>query len=572
MYIGRCHCSYVLTPMTDNNTQQTTDDNVNRRRLMQIMGGGAAGGLIPLAGCSGDGNGGSPSEGGDGQDGGGQDTGEQTETATPEIQEGGTIVWGHSEVIQKLDPHVTTTASSARILNNLFNSMVGLTSDLEITTDTDIIQPGLAKDWTVSDDLKTYEFTLRDGVKFHDGSTLTSADVKYSYNRIVEVDGTWSSTFEATSSIETPDEKTVVINNDYGYQPFLRQLAHLNVAILPEGIGDQMKTNPVGTGPFQFESRQQGTETVLSAFDDYWAEGPYVDGIEERTFTDPEARFSGVKTGDIDIINDIPLDQINDITSNESDNLRTHTWTPLSWIALNFNNVEPPFDDKKFRKAIDFAIDKEQLAEGALFGNGRTTASPSFPNSPFRNNELSPREQDFDKAQSLIEESQYSADEFTIPLNVTTNFPFQADAGTIMQQQLSQIGVDMEVKKQSLGNWLDALFVNQNFQMGLASFFTFWEPSFMYRNYWGTGGAFNYRGYESERYMETLREAERAPDRETAIQKYKECQRIIYEDCPDVMIWFRDGTLASKNSFHGIDGLVQPNNSNLHFATAWLDE
>jgi peptide/nickel transport system substrate-binding protein len=533
--------------------------------------------MAALAGCtggdggSGDGGDGGSGDGGDGGSGDGGDGG-SGDGGDMEIQEGGTIVWGHSEVVQKLDPHITTTASSARILNNLFNSLMGLTSELEITTKTDVIQPGLAKDFSVSEDLRTYEFTLRDGVKFHDGSTLTSEDVKYSFNRIVEVDGTWSSTFQATNSIETPDDKTVVVNNDYAYQPFLRQLAHLNVAILPQGIGDQMKTNPVGTGPFQFESRQQGTKTVLKAFDDFWGVGPYVDGMEERTFTDPEARFSGVKTGDLDIINDIPLDQINSTVQNDSDNLRTHTWTPLSWIALNFNNVEPPFDDMKFRKAIDFAVDKEELVEGALFGNGRTTASPSFPNSPFRNEELSPREQDFDRARSLIEESQYSADEFTIPLNVTTNFPFQADAGTIMQQQLSEIGVEMEVKKQSLGNWLDALFVNQNFQMGLASFFTFWEPSFMYRNYWGTDGAFNYRGYESERYMETLEEAERAPDRETAIEKYKECQRIIYEDVPDVMVWFRDGTVASKNSFHGIENLVQPNNSNLYFGKAWLEQ
>jgi peptide/nickel transport system substrate-binding protein len=557
--------------MTDNS--DTTDDttvptDLNRRHFLKAT--GLAGGMATIAGCS---SGGGESPETDSSGSGGNNS--PTATADPgEIQEGGTLVWGHSEVTQNLDIHQTATASTGRFLDSVYQSMVGLTRDLELSTDTDIANRGLASNWEVSDDLLTYTFTLRKGVMFHDGTEVTAEDVKYSYDRIANPDtgAIMQFVFSRTESVEVEDDYTVVINQSDAYQPFLRQLAFSGTSIVPAGSGDQLGETPVGTGPFRFVMRQQGNRAELEAFEDFWAEGPYLDGIEERTITDPDSRLTGIQEGNFDVINDIPLDDINDITGNSNDDIVTQTWSPLSWAFLNLNNTKPPFDDPDFRRAMDFCIDKQGLVDGALFGNGEPTASPSFPNSPFRNNQLAPREQNFDRAAELFEQSAYSVDEFDLTFKVTTNYPWHVDAATIMQQYFQQAGLNVEIQQLQWSDWLSQVFANRDFRLSMVNFFTFWEPAYLYTSLWSSNGSFNFRGYASEEYDQALVDAAQASGREDAIPLYQEAQSIIHEDVPDVMLWFRSGTLAAKDSVNGSGSVLSPNNSELDFGRVWLNQ
>jgi peptide/nickel transport system substrate-binding protein len=528
--------------------------------------------MAAFAGCSGNGDEStdSPTDGGD------DSTAEPTPTADPDdIQKGGTLIWGHSEVTQNLDIHQTATASTGRFLNSVYDALVGLTVDLELSTDPNIRSPGLASDWEVSDDLMTYTFTLREGVTFHDGSELTAEDVKYSYDRITNPDtgAIMQFVFGSTESVEVDGDYTVVINQSERYQPLLRQLAFSGTSIVPAGSGDQLGDQPVGTGPFQFEMRQQGNRAELSAFSDYWGEnGPYLDTVEERTVTDPDSRLTGIQEGDFDIINDIPLDNINDVTSNGNDDINTQSWSPLSWAFLNMNNNEAPFDDPDFRKAVDFCIDKQALVNGALFGNGSPTASPSFPASAFRNSDISPRQQDFDRAAELFEQSQYNVGDFDLTFKVTTNYPWHVDAATILQQFFQQAGLSVEIQQLQWSDWLSQVFVNQDFTLSMVNFFTFWEPAYLYTSLWTSNGSFNFRGYASDEYDQTVADAAQAGTRDEAIPLYQEAQAIIHEDVPDVMLWFRDGTLAAKDHVRGLNTVLSPNNSELGFGQVWLDQ
>ena len=166
------------------NDNQFTPTDIDRRRFLKATGLAGAGGMTAMAGCAGGDDSEEPT---DGTDGGSDEDGEDTTTTDPgEIQEGGTLVWGHSEVTQNLDIHQTATASTGRFLNSVYDPLIGLTRDLELSTDPDIASPGLATDWEISDDLMTYTFTLREGVTFHDSSELTAEDVKYSYDRVAD--------------------------------------------------------------------------------------------------------------------------------------------------------------------------------------------------------------------------------------------------------------------------------------------------------------------------------------------------------------------------------------------------
>lgn len=549
--------------MTGNNT--TEENRIDRRRFVQLTGIGATTASMGMAGCTGSSDGDDTEQTSDGSDtdadsGGSQQAGDKT------------LVWGHSEVTQNLDPHQTATASTGRFLRSIYENLVGLSADLKLTTATDGPSPGLANDWTVSDDQLTYEFSLREGVTFHDGSALTSADVKYTYERMAdpETGAIMGFVMDPIESIETPDDTTVIINLGQVFQPFLRQLAFSGTSIVPEGSGPQLGDKPVGTGPFSFDYRQQGNEAQLQAFDDYWAEGPFIDTVKEVTVTDPDSRLTGMETREYDVINDIPLNRINSVVSDSP--LQTETWAPLSWAFFNMNNNVEPFDDLSMRKAMDFAIDNEELVEGALFGNGKPTATPSFPDSDFRNTDLEPRQQDFDRAQELIAESPYNPSDYDLTFKVTTNYPWHIDAAVILRGYFQELGFNVELQRLQWGDWLQEVFTDQDFRITMVNFFTFWEPDYLYSAVWGSDGSFNTRNYASDEFDGAIEDARVAGSRDEAIEKYQEAQQIIYDDVPDVMLWFRDGTLAADQRVGGLETMLDPDNSQLNFKNVRLDE
>jgi len=542
----------------------TRFDELSRRRLLQVTG---VGGLTTVAGCAGN----------DG-DGSNDETTtsatSQPTTADPSsIEEGGTLVWGHSEVTQKLDPHFTITAASNRMLNNVYQRLVGLNSNLAPTKDADARKPGLAKDWTISEDRKTYTFTLRSDIKFHDGQFFTSADVKYSFDRIIESDNaSASSVFRHVDSVEAPGDQTVVVNLEQVFQPQLRQFATSGTEIVPEGAGsDQLSQNPIGTGAFKFESREQGNQTILTAFEDFWGEpGPYIDTLEMRAVTDPDSRITGVESGDYDFINDVPIVDLGDVM--ENDQFNTQTWSPFNRTFLNFNYNKSPSRDPNFRKAIAYAIDKEELIEGTIFGHGVPSVSPSFPNSPFRNNGLKTRSQDLDKAKELLDNSEYEYGD-TLTFEVTANWPWHANAALLIGQQLNEIGLNTEVNKTQWSNWISEVYTNGNYRLAMANYFGLWEPAVLYRNLYASGGTYNYENISDEEFESMLSEAEQAKSQDEAIQKFKDLQKYLYnEKLVDIVIWLRKGSMTAKPKVKGMQTFLEPDNTSLDFRQAWLKE
>lgn len=522
---------------------------IDRRSILRAGLGVTAG--IGLAGCA--------------------DTGSQN--ADPdEVPEGGTLVWGHNETPQELDVHTSTAESSYRVLASITEPLVGLTTGLEPTNETDARQAGLAADWTISDDGLEYEFQLREGITFHDGSDFTSADVKYTFDRIRNPDtgARHFSILTQISEVETPDDLTVRLILDDPYQPLIRQLTYLQTAIIPEDSAEGFAENPIGTGPFVFENRVQGEEIVLEAYDDYWNEGPYIDTLEHRVLTDPDTRLNTLESGDVNFTNNIPMSQVDRVTS--SDSLKTETWNPVSFTFMPMNNTEPPFDDQSFRQAIDFALDKEELVEGALFGFGEPIETPSFPESPFRNDSLSAREQDFEQARSLIDDSAYDIDEFSLEFKVSPNYPWHIDAATLIEDDLNEVGLNVQIQQLQWGEWLDQVIVQQNYQFAMVNWFRGWEPTYYLRNIWHSEGDFNFLGYSSTEFDDRLDSASQAIDDEEAISGYQEAQTVLHEDLPSLQLWFRNGIMGAQENVIDIESVLNPNKSFVHFNRVKIDQ
>ena len=477
---------------------------------------------------------------------------------------GGTLIWGHSEPTQNLDIHQTGTASTLRVLQNVHDSIVTVDENLAVI-------PSLAESFEISDDGLTYTFRLRSDVKFHDGRPMTAADVKYSFERCQHPD-TGAVNFEVfndVESIETPDDLTVIVRMAQVNAPFLSRLAEIGAGVvMPEGSGDVQGTTPIGCGPFRFVRREFGNEVELVRFDDYWQDPPYLDGVLSREVTEPNVRLTGLRTGEMHLINDIPLDRVEDLKSDPD--FEVLTWFPLSWAFLNFNHDVAPFDDPRVRQALDLMVDKEVLVQGALWGQGVVTASPSFPASPTYNGELTPRLQDFEAAKALLGEAGFGPGDLEFVFKVTTNYPWHVEATQIMQEWFREGGVTVTTQQLTWSDWLSQCWVDRDYQVTMMNFFTLWEPDFLYYSLWHSTGAFNYRNIKDPMLDEMTEAARRIIDRDERVQIYKDIQKRIQDETHDVVLWFRNGTVAAQPSVGGLDQLVHPNGSNLQFRHVWL--
>ena len=477
---------------------------------------------------------------------------------------GGTLIWGHSETTQNLDMHQTGTASSGRVLQNIHSSIVTVDKDLNVI-------PGLAESFEVAPDGLTYTFKLRPNVKFHNGATMTSADVKYSFDRCRDK-ATGAVNFEVfnnVASIDTPDDLTVVIKMTTVNAPFLSRLAENGAGVvMPKDSGPTQGTNPMGAGPFKFVSYEVGTVVKMARHDDYW-EGPsFLDAVEAREITEPTTRLTGLRTGELHMINDIPLDRVGELQADAS--LQVKTWFPLNFDFVNLNHTFEPFQNPKVRVAFDMIIDKEALMQGALWGQGATTASPSFPTSASYNKDLKQRPQDIEGAKKMLADAGYPEGSLKIVFKATTNYPYHIEAAQILVEWFKSAGVDMTIEQLTWADWLSQCWVNKDYQMTMMNFFTLWEPDFLYFSVWNSTGAFNYRAIKDPVIDDLTTKARSVVDDAARADIYKQVQKQIWEQSHDIILWFRNGTIGAQTKVMGLDTIVHPNGSNLNFHKAWL--
>lgn len=477
---------------------------------------------------------------------------------------GGTLIWGHSETTQNLDMHQTGTASTSRVLQSIHNSVVTINEEMEVI-------PQLAESFEVSEDGLTYTFRLREGVLFHDGSTMTAEDVKYSFERLrdPETGAVNFEVFNDVSDIETPDELTVIVRMTRPNAPFLSRLAENGAGVvMPAGSGDIQGTTPTGTGPFRFVRREFGNEVELERFDDYWDGPAFLDRIIAREITEPTVRLTGLNTGELHLINDIPAERIAQVEGDS--NLQVRTWVPLNFDFINFNHNLELFQDHRVRLAFDLMIDKEMLLQGALWGQGEATATPSFPRDPARNPDLSHRPQDIAQARALLQEAGHAPGSLNVVFKVTTNYPYHVESAQIIAEWAREAGVNMTIEQLTWADWLSQVWVDRDFEMTMMNFFTIWESDRLYFSLFHSTGGFNYRGINDPLIDELTEQARGEVDPDARNALYRDIQQHMFDEVLDVVLWYRNGSIGALPSVGGLETLVHPNGSNLNFHKVWL--
>jgi peptide/nickel transport system substrate-binding protein len=276
-----------------------------------------------------------------------------------------------------LDPTGGAAAAIREITyDNIFENLIAITGDGSRV-------PRLAESWTSSADGMVHTFKLRAGVTFHDGTPMTSADVKFSFERGQAPDAKHSQKwiFAPIGSIATPDPLTVVITLKEFVGDFIESLALSDAAIVsPQSIA-KAATEPVGTGPYQFVRWQRGDRVVMKRNESYWGKKPAIANATFRFVTDPQAQVAALLAGDCDAHTNIGAPEAVDQLKRDA-KLRVTIGRTEGETIMAMNATKPPFNDVRVRKAVSMAIDRALVNEGAMSGFGALIGSHFSPNHP----------------------------------------------------------------------------------------------------------------------------------------------------------------------------------------------
>ena len=342
--------------------------------------------------------------------------------------------------LNRLDPMQVTIGDEYIYTNLVFNGLTRMREDL-------VVEPDLAESWTFSDDIKTWTFRLRRGVKFHDGQELVAGDVVAFFQRLLDPGNTAPvrSQYDMIESISAPDATTVVFKLTIPYGGFADILTDRQVKITPRAALAQLATQPIGTGPFKFVSYTAGDRLVLARNADYFEPGmPKLDGVELRIIPEMSVKIAALQAGDIDVVWDLPLEQVKPLSARPD--LRVDSVSTSSWDAAIMNNLIPPFNDKRVRQAFHLAVDKKDVVELTLFGQGVETLSPISPSHPFFANDVVAPKPNPAAARKLLAEAGYP-NGVKVAIIVPVGRPVRERLGVTLQQLAKAGGFELQVQR-----------------------------------------------------------------------------------------------------------------------------
>lgn len=493
-------------------------------------------------------------------------------TATPPPtqapKKGGTLIGARAADAKGLDPHTQTAFSSFRMLEMVYDPLFTFDKDLKVV-------PNLADSWKWSDDSKTLTVTLRSNVKFHSGNPMTSSDVKFSFERILneKTAAAARSNYADISKIDAPDAKTVVFTLKNANASILAAMTSLNSAIIDQkavtGGADPSKVD-VGTGPFMIDKWDPDRTFTMKAFKDFWIPGePLIDGIEWRTIPDESSILAGLraKTLDYAIIND-PRVAIRAGAGGSA--LAISRAPALAYHVLQLNAKRPIFTDVRVRQAISCAIDRQQVLDTASLGEGIVTspATPPF----FRANlsDLTCYKQDVAKAKQLLADAGKSTGLSFKIMAANDEPPTAVAEAQNIQAQLKAVGIETTIETLELGVYVDR-WLKADFDATVALNGGNPDPDVMFYRYWySTGNLNNVAAYNSPDIDKLLEQGRATADPDKRKPIYNQIQQKLADAAPWVWLYVGYEYRVMQPSVKGFTAL--PNGSMIYMRDVWLDK
>ncbi|HTK89960.1 MAG TPA: ABC transporter substrate-binding protein [Verrucomicrobiae bacterium] len=374
------------------------------------------------------------------------------------VKRGGTIKIGSFQNIDTLDAHNTTFITACGIHNNIYNGLLKIVSPDGKGVD---FKPELAREWEIQGD-RTHIFRLNKGVTFHNGDPCTAADIKWNLERVKDKQQApihaWK--VELLESIEMPDSHTVKLSFAKPY-PFLRvaftgSTGRAGTVLSPRAVKEKGKAygrNPVGTGPFKFVEWKEGDYILLERYASYWEKDaaggalPYLDKVQIKFIIEPSTLVAALKTGEVDGVNSVSPQFMADLRKDPK--LNAMSAVGGNWRCLHMNMAKEPFADKNLRKAVAFALDRQEILSRVEFGEGIIAHGPISPpmgvfyDAAFESGKNG-QYYDIEQAKALMKQSKHAsgAEVMLLSGNAGTA-PRQAE---VVQAQLAKIGVKVNIE------------------------------------------------------------------------------------------------------------------------------
>lgn len=455
--------------------------------------------------------------------------------------EGGSIKVGISQDLDSLDPHKAVSAGTKEVLFNIYEGLVKPDSDGNLVE-------AIAEKYEISEDAKVYTFTLRDGVKFHNGDAVTAEDVKYSIDKCADTSNgePLVSAYSIVESVEIADEKTVEIHLSEANTEFL---AYMTTAIVPRDY-EELETAPIGTGPFKYDSRNPQENVILVKNEDYWGEKAHLDKVEFRIVSDADMLVTNLKGGSIDMAMRLTTSQAAELT--EGFHIEEGTMNLVQALYLN-NSVEP-LNNEKVRQALCYAIDPQEIMDMIADGKGARIGTSMYPGlKKYFDEEYSTYyEQDYEKAKELLKEAGY-ADGFDLEITVSSADKPHVDTAQVIVEQLKNIGVNATIKPVEWEAWLEDVYANSRFESTVVGVDASNLSARAMLERFTTDGHGNFIKFSDAEYDRTFEEAIATTDEEEKVRLYKEAEGILAERAANVYIQDLANMVAVSDKFDGYE-------------------
>ncbi|MDX1805485.1 MAG: glutathione ABC transporter substrate-binding protein [Paenisporosarcina sp.] len=349
-----------------------------------------------------------------------------------------------------LDPHFITDIPSANVVHGkVYETLIAFDKDMKIT-------PRLATDWEQTDDL-TWEFTLQEGIVFHDGTPFNAEAVKITLDRLLDpaTGSPQKDKLGMISEVMVKDDTHLTIKLSEPYAPLLSILASNEGSIIsPKSINetpDELATHPVGTGPFIFDSWKSGQQITLNRNEDYWGEKVKIDSVEFKVIPEDATRLAMIESGEAHISDQVPVTEIDRIEN--SDTLNLFRTDGLAVEYVGFNTTKAPFDNVKVRQAISYAIEREAIIEG-VYNNIGTLANVAMSPKVFGySKDVEAYPYDVNKAKALLKEA--GVDNGIKIKLLTSDRKERINMAEVIQSQLKGVGVDVEIQVMEYGSYIE---------------------------------------------------------------------------------------------------------------------
>ena len=448
---------------------------------------------------------------------------------------------GIAQDFDSLDPDYMTAAGTKEVLFNVFEGLVKPNSDGEIV-------PAVASEVVKSDDGLSYEFTLREGVKFHNGDPVEMQDVVYSIERRWNSDDT-AAQLAPLSVIESLSSEGNVLTIKLSAPSNEFLAAVMNAYILPSDYTAQ-ETAPVGTGPFRFVSRSVQDNLVLERFEDYWGEPAKLDKVTFRILENAEGLVLGLQSGALDLVAHMSSDQTIQLSK---DDFSIAEGSMNLVQALYLNNAEKPFDDVRVRQALCYAVDKQAVIDLAFDGYGIPLGTSMFPSfSKYYDESLTDYyTPDIEKAKSLLAEAGYP-DGFEMTITVPSNYTPHVNTAQVLVELLREIGVKATVLPVDWDTWLSEVYTDRKFQSTVTGLTSDNMTARKLLERFGSDVHNNFTNYSNEEYDATLAEALACADDAEQTELYRALERNLTENAANVYLQDMADLVAVRSGLEGL--------------------